>query len=72
MALFGLFKSKKETVTESKKEETSKKHITNSEGELIPEEKVKTKYLCIYNADGSFDPKTLNKMYNIIKIDEKK
>jgi glycosyltransferase involved in cell wall biosynthesis len=34
--------------------------------------KVKTKYLCIYNADGSFDPKTLNKMYNIIKIDEKK
>ena len=34
--------------------------------------KVKTKYLCIYNADGSFDPKTLNKMHNIIKIDEKK
>lgn len=34
--------------------------------------KVKTKYLCIYNADGSFDPKTLNKMYNIIKNDEKK
>jgi glycosyltransferase involved in cell wall biosynthesis len=33
---------------------------------------VKTKYLCIYNADGSFDPKTLNKMYNTIKIDEKK
>ena len=25
---------------------------------------VKTKYLCIFNADGSFDPKYLNKMLN--------
>ena len=25
-------------------------------------EKVKTKYLCIFNADGSFDPKYLNSM----------
>lgn len=25
---------------------------------------VKTKYLCIFNADGSFDPKYLNKMIN--------
>jgi glycosyltransferase involved in cell wall biosynthesis len=27
-------------------------------------ENVKTKYLCIFNADGSFDPKYLNKMIN--------
>ncbi len=27
-------------------------------------ENVKTKYLCIFNADGSFDPKYLNKMKN--------
>jgi glycosyltransferase involved in cell wall biosynthesis len=46
----------------------------NGYGSAIIEgiEKVKTKYLCIYNADGSFDPKTLNKMHNIIKIGEKK
>jgi glycosyltransferase involved in cell wall biosynthesis len=46
----------------------------NGYGSAIIEgiKKVKTKYLCIYNADGSFDPKTLNKMHNIIKIDEKK
>lgn len=46
----------------------------NGYGSAIIEgiKKVKTKYLCIYNADGSFDPKTINKMYNINKIDEKK
>lgn len=46
----------------------------NGYGSAIIEgiKKVKTKYLCIYNADGSFDPNTLNKMYNIIKIGEKK
>ena len=27
---------------------------------------VKTKYLCIFNADGSFDPKYLNEMLNLI------
>ena len=26
--------------------------------------KVKTKYFCIFNADGSFNPKTLHKMHN--------
>lgn len=25
---------------------------------------IKTKYFCIFNADGSFDPKSLSKMYN--------
>jgi len=46
----------------------------NGYGSAIIEgiKKVKTKYLCVYNADGSFDPKTLNKMHNIIKIGEKK
>jgi len=28
---------------------------------------VKTEYLCIFNADGSFDPKYLNKMLNLCK-----
>ena len=28
---------------------------------------VKTDYLCIFNADGSFDPKYLNKMLNLCK-----
>tara|TARA_B100001057_G_scaffold485576_1_gene565479 strand:+ start:946 stop:1617 length:672 start_codon:yes stop_codon:yes gene_type:complete len=27
--------------------------------------KVSTKYFCIFNADGSFDPAELNKMYNL-------
>lgn len=27
-------------------------------------EKINTKYLCIFNADGSFDPKELEEMYN--------
>ena len=27
--------------------------------------KVNTKYFCIFNADGSFDPAELNKMYNL-------
>jgi glycosyltransferase involved in cell wall biosynthesis len=46
----------------------------NGYGSAIIEgiKKVKTKYLCIYNADGSFDPKILSKMHNIIKIGEKK
>lgn len=35
-------------------------------------QKIKTKYLCIFNADGSFDYKTLYKMYQIIKTDNKK
>jgi glycosyltransferase involved in cell wall biosynthesis len=29
--------------------------------------KVKTKFFCIYNADGSFSPEELNKMYNNLK-----
>jgi glycosyltransferase involved in cell wall biosynthesis len=29
-------------------------------------EKVKTKYLCIFNADGSFDPKYLSEMINLL------
>mgnify|MGYP003347121250 CR=1 FL=1 len=29
--------------------------------------KVQTKYLCIFNADGSFQPNDLNKLYNLIK-----
>ena len=37
-------KEKKEAVAEPEKPVEVKKHITNSEGELIPEEKVKTKY----------------------------
>jgi glycosyltransferase involved in cell wall biosynthesis len=27
---------------------------------------IKTKYLCIFNADGSFNPRELNKMHNIL------
>ena len=30
--------------------------------------KVKTKFFCIYNADGSFSPEELNKMYNNLKL----
>ena len=30
-------------------------------------EKVKTKYLCIFNADGSFDPKYLSEMINLLE-----
>ncbi len=37
-------KEKKEAVAEPKKPVEAKKHITTSEGEVIPEEKVKTKY----------------------------
>ncbi len=29
--------------------------------------KVKTKYLCIFNADGSFDPKYLSEMINLLE-----
>ena len=33
---------------------------------------VETKYLCIFNADGSFDPKYLNKMINyVINLDRR-
>jgi glycosyltransferase involved in cell wall biosynthesis len=42
------------------------KQKTDGYGAAIIEgiENVKTKYLCIFNADGSFDPKYLNKMKN--------
>ena len=31
---------------------------------------VKTEYLCIFNADGSFDPNDLAKMYNLINSND--
>lgn len=34
---------------------------------LLGIENVKTKFFCIFNADGSFDPKELNNMYQKIK-----
>jgi len=31
---------------------------------------VKTKYFCIFNADGSFQPNELNRMYNLANVDK--
>lgn len=54
--------------------------ISNSSCEIVFQKKLgygsalieginrcKTKYLCIFNADGSFDPKELNGMYDLLK-----
>jgi glycosyltransferase involved in cell wall biosynthesis len=46
----------------------------NGYGSAINEgiKKVKTRYLCIFNTDGSFDHKTLGQMYKILTANNKK